>query len=160
MKYRITQLLYILPQWLMPFLLDNFFHFWRQCYTIIGIKFNVAVQFVFTHICILANCRVVLTKPILTWREASPAKVTKNQRTHYMEKSDVLFVIREHNEHLFGVWLHHSGLLTDIDAIQKLPDVLLSDCGGLLDQGRWKEARSEWETWSHTTGRRFNEQDI
>lgn len=62
-----------------------------------------------------------------------------------MEKeTDVLFS-REQCEHLFGIWLHHSGFLADIDAVQKLPDVLLSDCGGLLDQCRCKEATSEWE---------------
>lgn len=62
-----------------------------------------------------------------------------------MEKLHVLFFFREHGEHLFGIWLHHSGLLTDVDAVEKLPDVLLSDCGGLLDQGSWKEIRGEWE---------------
>lgn len=29
---------------------------------------------------------------------------------------------------------HHCSLLADIDAIQELPDVLLSHSGGLLDQ--------------------------
>lgn len=53
-----------------------------------------------------------------------------------MEKGVVLLVIREHGEHLFSLRLHHGGLLTDVDAVQELPDVLLSDLGGLLDQGR------------------------
>lgn len=40
------------------------------------------------------------------------------------------------HEHLFNILLHYSGLLADIDAVQELPDVLLPDPGGLLDQGR------------------------
>lgn len=41
-----------------------------------------------------------------------------------------------HDEHLFDILLHHSGPLADVDAVQELPDVLLSDRGGLLDQSR------------------------
>ena len=47
----------------------------------------------------------------------------------------ILLVVRE-QEHLFSIGLHHSGSLADVDAVQELPDVLLSDRGGLLDQGR------------------------
>lgn len=50
-----------------------------------------------------------------------------------MEK---LVVFIGHGEDLFDILLHHSGLLANIDAVQELPDVLLSDRGGLLDQGR------------------------
>lgn len=39
-------------------------------------------------------------------------------------------------EYLFSILLHHGGLLADINAIQELSDVFLSDCGGLLDQRR------------------------
>lgn len=89
-----------------------------------------------------------------------PAAANKmNQRTDDLEKLGVLLVITGHGEILFGILLDHSGLLADVDAVQELPDVLLSDRGGLLDQSRWKETEEpsvKGETWSHATGRWFN----
>lgn len=57
------------------------------------------------------------------------------QKIDKLEKLVILLVIAGHG-HLFNFLLHHGGLLTDIDTIQELPDVLLPDPGGLLNQGR------------------------
>ena len=49
--------------------------------------------------------------------------------------------------HLLVFNFNNSGLLADINAIKELPDVLLPDRGGLLDQGRWRGKRKGqvWE---------------
>lgn len=56
-------------------------------------------------------------------------------------KKVILLVIAE-SEHLFTGWLLHSGPFAHIDAIQELSDVLLSHCGGLLDQSRCKHIKT------------------
>lgn len=45
-----------------------------------------------------------------------------------------LLVITGKVDILFNILLHHGGFLADINAVQELSDVLLSDGGGLLDQ--------------------------
>lgn len=59
-------------------------------------------------------------------------KVTKPE-DRLIGKVGSLLVITGHGELLFDILLHHSGPLADVDAVQELPDVLLSDRGGLLD---------------------------
>lgn len=73
-----------------------------------------------------------------------------------LEKFVALLVITGHGEQLLGILLHHSGLLADVDAVQELSDVLLSDRGGLLDQGRWKTEKPGEGRDQNTCNHRWN----
>ena len=68
--------------------------------------------------------------------DLQPRESNKESEDRLNEKMVNLLVKTRHGEHSFNILLHHSGPLADVDAIKELPDVLLSDCGGLLDQSR------------------------
>ena len=73
----------------------------------------------------------------------------KNQRTCTLEKLVVLLVKSGHDEQLFDILLHHTGFFSDINAVQELPDVLLSDRGGLLDQRRCEGREEKLALYHH-----------
>lgn len=52
----------------------------------------------------------------------------------------------------WGVWIqillicvHNCSLLRHVNAIQELPDILVFDCGGLLDESSWKRKTWVWK---------------
>ncbi len=103
------------------------------------------VQLVIDHMLHFYSCKINFT------RDSLPKHILiivsnesdKGTRVDKLEKLVILLVITGHGEHLFNSLLNHSGLFADIDAVQEFPDVLLSDRGGLLDQGRWEKKKEK-----------------